>query len=206
MLTREIREKILAGEVHGGQQLRQERLAEEFEVSLIPIREALIQLESEGLVRFIPHKGAVVTEISIEDIEEVFALRAMLECDILNYAIGKYTQADFDEVERVIKDFEPLTEPGADMSSWGALNWEFHKALYIPADRPRTFRMIESLNTHCERYLRLQVDILSVQKRAHHEHEQLYALCRNRDKRGAKKLLKAHILQTGEELIEAISR
>ena len=59
------------------------------------MREALLQLEAEGLVAFVPHKGAVATSISVEEVEELFALRVLLECDILSTAIAKATAEDF---------------------------------------------------------------------------------------------------------------
>jgi len=68
--TRALREKILSGEIGEGEQLRQDALAAEYGVSRIPLREALRQLEAEGLVSFYPHRGAVVSTLSLAEIEE----------------------------------------------------------------------------------------------------------------------------------------
>ncbi len=84
----EIREQIISGKIKGRDPLRQELLAEEFGCSLIPVREALLNLKGEGLVEFIPHKGAVAKEVTIGEVEEIFALRALLECDILARAMA----------------------------------------------------------------------------------------------------------------------
>ncbi|GAD70926.1 putative transcriptional regulator [Vibrio alginolyticus NBRC 15630 = ATCC 17749] len=91
-----IRTQILKGELKTGQPLRQDALAKEFNVSRIPVREALVQLEAQGLVSFEPHKGATVTELSPEKINELFELRAVVECHILERAIQNMTDADLE--------------------------------------------------------------------------------------------------------------
>ncbi len=90
-----LRRKIVAGELPEGHQLIQDALAAEFGVSRIPVREALAQLKGEGLVRIVPHKGAVVSELSIAEISELFMLRVLLEPILLKKSIPKLTPADF---------------------------------------------------------------------------------------------------------------
>src|SRR6185437_16206705 len=78
-----IRERILSGAYAEGDPLRQDAIAAELGVSRIPVREALRQLEAEGLVTFSPHRGAVVSTFSIGEIEELFELRAQIEADLV---------------------------------------------------------------------------------------------------------------------------
>src|SRR4051794_17273624 len=78
-----LRERILDGDFKAGSPLRQDALASEFGVSRIPIREALMQLEAEGLVKIHPHRGAIISELSTEEVQELFALRALLEPRLL---------------------------------------------------------------------------------------------------------------------------
>src|SRR6266852_9187131 len=94
--TRALREKILSGEIGDGEQLRQDALAAEYGVSRIPLREALRQLEAEGLVSFYPHRGAVVSTLSLAEIEELFEIRALIEPDMLRRAIPKLSEEDLD--------------------------------------------------------------------------------------------------------------
>ena len=115
--------------------------------------EALLNLTGEGLVEFIPHKGAVAKEISIIEVEDIFALRALLECDIIARAMPHMSDENILRAESVIGQFEALLEPGSDLQGWGKLNWGFHKVLYEPANRNYTFRLIERLHTNCDRYL-----------------------------------------------------
>src|SRR5438132_13826238 len=83
MTVEALRERILRGDYPEGEPLRQDALADELGVSRIPVREALRQLEAEGLVTFSPHRGAVVSSLSLEEIDELFELRAQIECDML---------------------------------------------------------------------------------------------------------------------------
>src|ERR1700730_1226676 len=86
-----LRERILSGEFKEGDPLVQEALAEEYEVSRMPVREALRLLEASGLVALKTHKGAIVTSIPTEQIGELFELRALLECEILGHSIPRMT-------------------------------------------------------------------------------------------------------------------
>jgi DNA-binding GntR family transcriptional regulator len=199
-----LREKIISHEIKGGQPLRQDALAEELNVSRIPIREALLQLEAEGLVQFAPHKGAVATQISASEAEELFDMRVLLECDVLRKSLGKISDEELDKAEAILAEFDELLEPDADMHAWGALNWKFHKSLYVPSERKRTIGILGQLHTNSDRYLRLQIQLSADYSRAEQEHHDLLALCRKRDTRAACKCLKDHILTTKQELIRVI--
>ena len=199
-----LREKIISNEIKGGQPLRQDALANELSVSRIPVREALLQLEAEGLVQFAPHKGAVATEISVAEVEELFGLRVLLECDVLKIALARMTEEDLENSETILAEFDELLEPGADTRAWGALNWDFHHSLYAPSDRKRTLSILNQLHTNSDRYLRLQIQISADYSRAEQEHHDLLDLCKRRDKRAAAKCLKEHILNTKDELLKVI--
>ena len=84
-----LQERILSGEFKEGDQLIQDAIAREYEVSRMPVREALRQLEAAGLVKLRLHKGAVVTSIPTEQIAELFRLRSMLESDLLAAAMPR---------------------------------------------------------------------------------------------------------------------
>ena len=199
-----LREKIIANEIKGGEPLRQDALANELSVSRIPVREALLQLEAEGLVRFAPHKGAVATEVSAAEVDELFGLRVLLECDVLRVALGKITDEDLDSAQVILAEFDELLAPDADRRAWSALNWKFHRSLYASSGRKRTLSLLNQLHINSDRYLRLQIQLTADYSRAEHEHHDLLDLCRRRDKRAAVKCLKQHILTTKDELIKAI--
>ena len=86
----QLRERIFNGEFKDGDPIVQEAIAEEYEVSRMPVREALRQLEGQGLVVLKTHKGAIVTSMKKEKVSELFDLRALLECDILARALPQF--------------------------------------------------------------------------------------------------------------------
>src|SRR5215208_5109877 len=128
-----LRERILRGDYPEGEPLRQDALADELGVSRIPVREALRQLESEGLVVFNPHRGAVVSSLSLDEIAELFELRAEIECDLVRRAIPLITEQQLERATEVLDEFEAALAAG-EASRWGQLNWHFHAALYAPAN------------------------------------------------------------------------
>jgi DNA-binding GntR family transcriptional regulator len=131
-----LREMIMRGEIQEGEQLRQEAIAADLQVSPIPVREALRQLEAEGLIKIIAHRGAVVSSLSSDDIEELFDIRALLECEVLRLSIPNLTQTDFEKAEEILKAYEKLLWMKGDVCSWGRLNSQFHAVLYSRANRP----------------------------------------------------------------------
>src|SRR6476659_9698560 len=127
-----IRDGILHGHYIEGDPLRQDALADELGVSRIPIREALRQLETEGLVTFNPHRGAIVSSLSLEEIEEVFDLRASIESDLLRRAIPHLTTHQLDQADEVLERYAVALRAG-DVAKWGVLNWQLHASLYAPS-------------------------------------------------------------------------
>ncbi|WP_293765410.1 GntR family transcriptional regulator [uncultured Aquitalea sp.] len=202
--TDALRQRILSGEWQDGKQLRQEALSRELGVSRVPIREALRQLEAEGLVRIIERRGAVVNQLSLPEIVELLRVRVLLECDILLEAIPRQTSADLAEAEGLLARFEQALL-NQDVAEWGLLNASFHLALYRAAGRPQTLALIEQLHNRTDRYTRMQILLTGFNDRAHREHTELLALCKKKDAISAAAFLKQHIMNA-EEALEAYYR
>jgi DNA-binding GntR family transcriptional regulator len=204
MVSEALRKKILNGEIKAGEPLRQDAIAKSFNVSRIPVREALLQLEAQGLVNFIPHKGAVATELSVSDIGELFELRALIEGEILFQAIDNMTEETLVQAGEILAIYDHALETGTRVENWSELNYEFHSTLYGPANKPLTMEIIEGLNTNSDRYIRLQLLLTDGILKAEDEHRQLLNLCRGRDKHAAVVLLRKHILEAGEAIKQVL--
>jgi DNA-binding GntR family transcriptional regulator len=200
-----LRNRILAGEFKDGEQLRQEVIASAYDVSRMPVREALRQLEAEGLVRLQTHKGAIVTTLSPKEVGELFDLRVMLEVDLLQRSIPRMTQVDFSTSEEVLGRLEAAYHSRA-VSDWGGLNWQFHQSLYAPADRPQTMAIALNINNQTNRYVRLQLLLTGEFERAEREHRELLQLCRAGSHKQAGLFLKKHILDTKAELLHVMQQ
>src|SRR5690349_6260437 len=188
-----LRDKIVRGEIPEGEQLRQDAIAQEFQVSRIPVREALRQLEAEGLITIILHRGAIVSALSPADIKEVFEMRALLESEVLRVSIPNLTEEHFESAQAILKRYEQALWTEDDIADWGRLNWEFHSRLYAGAERPQFQSVIRTLNYQCERYIRLQLYLTRAMERAREEHRKLLTLCRERNTEEAVSLLGRHI-------------
>ena len=194
-----IRERILSGAIKAGEPLRQAALAEELNVSRIPVREALLQLEAEGLVRFEPHKGATATELNLEQIDELFELRAMLEADLLARSVPLLTDDDLALAETILVELEAALKHEDAADRWSALNSRFHMGLY-KVDRPQTRDVVENLNKNADRYIRMHFLLAGGVKKAGPEHRELINACRAKDVKRACKCLTDHILGAKAEI------
>jgi DNA-binding GntR family transcriptional regulator len=204
-ITTQLRDAVLSGEQPSGSQLRQDAIAAQFGVSRIPVREALLQLEAEGLVHIMPHKGAVVTGLSRTEVDDVFELRAVLEVRLLKRSAAVLTGEDFAELDRVQQAFGQAIRT-KDAARWGILNAELHMALYRRADLPRTAGIVANLLTASERYTRIQLSGKTAWQRAQSEHGELIELCRRGETEAACALLEQHITTVHRDLVDMIGK
>ncbi len=202
-LRESLQERILNGDIGEGDWLIQDAIAEEYGVSRMPVREALRQLEACGLVVMRTHRGALVTSIPTEQIEELFELRAMLECDALKRALERITDRDIAEARDILDQLDASYRQN-DMASWGRLNWAFHRRLYEAAGRVQTLNILQGINLQTERYVRLHLLLTHGAHEAEREHKELLRLCALRDIEAAVAFLREHILATGRTLLTAL--
>lgn len=193
-----IREMIMSGDVGQGEQLRQEQIAKRLGVSRIPVREAFQQLEAEGLITNLPYKGAVVTQLSEDEIREYFDIRAVLESDLITQAIGNMTSNDIALAREVLERMKK-----ASPARWGQLNWNFHAHLCAPARKDITLDFIKKIHDNLDRYVRIQLSISqSNLEHANEEHRQLLELCEAKKKSEAAKLVRRHIAKARDDLLQ----
>ena len=200
-----LREGILTGRHAAGEALRQDALAASYGVSRIPVREALLQLEAEGFVRIVPHKGAIVSGISPDELEDVFDLRALLEPRLFGRAVPLLAEEDFAALDVIHARFVAAIR-ARDVARWGQLNADFHERLYAPAPLPRSQAIVAALLQTSDRYTRLQLSTAAAMKRAEREHEELIALARAGRVRPAQRALAQHIEQVRADLVAVIRR
>ncbi|MET3794816.1 GntR family transcriptional regulator [Aquamicrobium terrae] len=183
-----LQDAIVRGDLPQGMPLRQERIAQKFGISKIPLREALAKLDAGGFVTTHPRRGVFVSEMSAEKIEEIFQLRLSIEPDLLRYAVPRMTAADMAAVEAIIEKFE-----AADTGDLGDINWELHRALYRASGRELSLQILGNLYLHVDRYVRLHMGMIDRQKDSNNDHRELLAACRRRDAEQAVQILHAHI-------------
>lgn len=202
----EIRNRILSGSYPPGFQLRQDGLAGDLGMSRIPIREALVQLESEGLLRILPHRGAIVVQLTAEEIEELFNMRLLLEPFLFKRSAPLLTKEDFKVLHHIQTRYAKSIDK-LDIDVWNELNTEFHLTLYRHARSPRVVLTVHNLLVECDRHTRIQLStIRGDRERAVAEHAELLRLCEQGAFEEGASLMHAHINHIRAGLVALLSR
>lgn len=201
-----LRERILKGQIAGGEALTQQGVAEEFQVSRIPVREAFLMLQAEGLIELLPHKGAYVVELSVKKITELFELRSLLEVSLLKAAIPNMTETDITKAEQVLVTFNTALDNGESIERWSEYNQMFHDILYAPSRKAETLSLVDILNVRCARYVRMQLLYTHKIHKAQDEHEAILELCKEKRIEAACQLLHQHIIESCDSIIELLKR
>ena len=178
-----MREAILTAALPPGTRLRQEKLAELFGTSRIPVREALRALEYEGLVSSLPYRGFTVTELDADDIEEVYDLRIVLESHAVRLAVPLMTDEDLQVLEGMYAEMT-AAEPGDEQL---AAREHFYIRLFSMTGRPRLVALISRLRQEVARSLRWP----TLQHAPAH-HEQFFDAIRAGDAERAASQLASH--------------
>lgn len=194
-----IREAILTHALLPGARIDQGQLANDLNVSLVPVREALKSLEAEGLVSIVPRRGAFVTEVSIADMDDLYFARKMIEGETIFHAVPNLNDDDFTEMERLISAMRHATEAD-NIRDFIDFNREFHIRIYEAANNRHILQMINQLWERSELYRYRFMFIIRNAETIHQEHDAILAACRARDQITARTMAVAHIHQTQQGL------
>lgn len=194
-----IRERILSGAYAPGAPLLQDSIAAEFGTSKIPVREALLELRSEGLVDIFAHRGFQVRPLSGAEVAEVFRLRLEIEPAAAANGARAASSAEQAAAAAVLHALDAALAAG-ELRAAGDLNCAFHLALVVPRLNPVTSEVLYRLHTLSQRYVRLHLRPAGRIKRAAREHNAIYRAWARRDARQTERTLLTHIRETRDEL------
>lgn len=204
VIADDLRERILSGEIEEAETIRQEALAEEYDVSRMPIREALKRLNAEGLVELTNNRGATVTKHSLSEIGEIFDVRALIEVDLFRRAIPEMKASDFARCHSILDKMEDSYDAD-DVAKWGELNFQYHAALYAAAHRTLTNELVQRVSLQSDRYVRMHLSVMKQREPAKEEHRQLLSLAKDRDADAGCQLLTYHLMRTKSQLLEMVA-
>ncbi|MCA9914267.1 MAG: GntR family transcriptional regulator [Anaerolineae bacterium] len=191
-----LREAILRGELKSQSPLPQDKIANELGVSKVPLREALAELKSEGLITYKANRGAFVTSLSAADAHEIYLMRLALETMALRQAIPKMTKVDVARPRSALLMIDAEDNP----QNWAALNWDFHEALYQSAAMPHLLATIKTLHINVGRYLLLYLDKMAFQTKSQEEHHEILNACIQQDAELACRILETHLADASQSL------
>ncbi|WP_370941851.1 GntR family transcriptional regulator [Amycolatopsis sp. cg5] len=194
-----ILELIKDGTFGPGEPLRLQKLSTELGMSMTPIREALRRLESTGLVDLLPHRGAVVRPLSLDDLVDTYRTRILLEGTLCRRAAQHFDKADESRAFEALEAQRAALERG-DAEQARVHHKEFHYAIYAAAGSAWLMRSTEQTWHNSERY-RIQSesdnDLLTTRRQ---EHERMLAACVKHDPDEALEALRAHLISTVSHL------
>lgn len=200
-----IRDSILKGQLKPGEKVAEPELAERFGISRTPIREAFRQLESEGYLTVIPRKGAVVTSLSEQDVEEYYAIKSILEGYAAQVAALRMTEKDIERLEAINDRLQQLADE-EDFKAFFKVHNEFHE-LFIKASGNK--RLLETISSLMMKINRLRMASLSLPGRMQisvQEHKKIIAAFRDKDPVLADRLVSKTAAYGGQVLIQYMAR
>jgi DNA-binding GntR family transcriptional regulator len=185
-----LRERIINGELAPGARLLERELAIEMQVSRIPLREALPQLEANGFIRTIPRRGAVVTQLTVRDVEELFDVRLALEVLAARLAAQNATKSGLVDLERALRRAERATL-GNSPKVITAANAAFHECIIELSGSELLQRLMHPINGRVRWLFRLTSDrdAMALCK----EHQALFQAVEARDQERAASIAAAHV-------------
>lgn len=202
-LVDHLRDEIIRGTFGPGERLLLDDVAARFNVSTMPVREALRDLESEGLVTIYPHRGAVVTELTAEDLQDIYDVRATLEAMATRLAVPRMTKATYQELEQIIEQMDGQL---GHVAALVKLNHQFHSTLYAKSGRRHLCELTRSLRYRTQHYLHAYMDDLGSMALAQGEHRAILEACQSGNAEKAALLVGEHVAEVGRAIIEFVCR
>lgn len=194
-----LREDILSGKYEMNEELREITIGAELGVSRTPVREALRQLELEGLVKIIPNKGAYVTGISEKDIHDIYHIRSYLEGLCARWACEHITDEQLEQLEEIIYLSEFHTKK-KHMEQIVELDNKFHEVIYEASESKMLGHMLSDFHHYVERVRKISLADEARAVKSNEEHTAILEAIRSRNGELAEKLAHEHIIQTIENL------
>ena len=194
---RSLRDAILAGILKPGTFLNQIELAEQFQMSRMPIRDALTILAKEGLVRNVRHKGANVTYFSIREIKEIYFIRKILEGYAVREAVPNMDATTLAKLDKINRTLARHAQTG-NIDAMIRENEKFHTALYEPCQNQKLLELIQNLWSSYPK--RKFWGIKGRGRQVVEQHKRILAAVRARDPEKAQRLIEDHLILSRDEI------
>jgi DNA-binding GntR family transcriptional regulator len=195
-----LREAILRGDLAPGERLDESALAVALGVSRTPIRSALRVLAAESLVDLHPHRGAIVSELSPDELNEVYLVRMILEGTAARLAAPRMDAERIAVLEVLIQELESTEDP----DQWLAINNQFHATIYQAANRPRMLSIIEYVRNIATPYIRQFIEIREHMESSRDDHRRIFEACKKRDGQLAESEIRKHLQDVAQANVEFV--
>lgn len=195
-----LRDAITFGELKPGEKVGEEATSDKFDLGRTPLREALRQLEMEGYVEVVPHKGAVVRKISAGELQNVYELLAVLEAYAVESATGSLTPPAIKQVEKIDKELIRMARL-RDYSRWLEKNGLFHRFFLETSANPLLTTEIDNLRMRTYRFRGLGLSIPGLFEENLADHRKILDAVVQGKAEKAGKAMRRHVQRAGSALV-----
>ncbi len=195
-----VREAIFRGDMTPGNHLSEVDLSEQLGVSRAPVREALLQLEAEGMVELVPNKGAFVKGLSYKEIEEIYTTRTLLEGFAAALAADHATPGDFNNLVKAVEKAKKMAAIG-DLQKTLDADFAFHKLVWSVSGHSLIESILEKLESQIRAFMIVQAPLFGELLYSVLDHQQLAEAIENGDSSAARKIMAEHITTAGEKVL-----
>jgi DNA-binding GntR family transcriptional regulator len=199
----QLREQIISGRLKEGQFLRIDAIAKELKVSMTPVREGLLLLQSDSFVRLIPRRGFVVNSFSKDDLRDIFWAQATIAAELAERAASRMPNEDIERLEKMQVEYETAMKAGNERIST-RLGHEFHRAINLSAESPRLALLLGNLSKQLPN--RFYASVEGQLTEAAQYHSIILNAIKRRDAQATSSLMYRHITAGGEHLIAMLER
>ncbi|WP_022851871.1 GntR family transcriptional regulator [Limisalsivibrio acetivorans] len=186
-----IRSNIMKGVIKPGERLVEPKLSEQLGISRTPIREALRLLEMEGFIEIIPRRGAIVTQITDKDIDDIFVIKIRLESLAARLSVSKVSDADIERMKELAQKVKEGSTKVTNMVNW---NSEFHDIFINNCGNERLIRILEGLQQQFKRATVYSFTEMGRTKQVNEEHISIIEAFENEDEDKVEELVEKHIM------------
>lgn len=191
-LYSQLQKDILTGKLKSGQKLTEQAICKEYKVSRTPVREALRQLESEGLVENILNRGAFVTGLSPQEFEDMFELRKIYEIQAVKWAIERITDEEMDALEETFEFMEFYTLRN-DIDKMLTINAGFHQIIYGASHNRMLKQQLSSYQTYFKYRSRENIYADNYLTNVLEEHRMIFKAFTEKDTEAGAEAMERHV-------------
>jgi DNA-binding GntR family transcriptional regulator len=195
-----LRRFIIDGSLPPGTEFNQAQVAERLGISRGPIREALAQLEQEGLIESTPYKGVMVTQLTRRYVEELYSVRTALETLAIERAIDRLTPQSLLALNQIVDEMRRTAQAG-DPTQLVELDLAFHEQILVMADHQLAFKLWKVVEVGVRRCLRIRHKIYTLLDEVVGSHPTLVTAIEARDKSLAIQILHEHITESSAHIL-----
>jgi len=200
-----IKEAILNGDLHPGKHLSEEDISTQMKVSRAPIREALLQLEADGLVEIQTHRGAFIRALSYTDVLEIYTARDLLEGYAASLAARKATPDQVEALRKAIQNVNQAAKDG-NLKETITTDFEFHQLVWKTAGHKLIYQILLRLEAQIRMFIAVQAPLFQSLIDSVIDHQDIIKAIEERDEEGAKAAISQHIDKAGSLILAQINQ